>query len=155
MPRIVREAESLGREPRPGRGAITAASSGAFTALPFARRPAMAARGEDEPGGAARGSPWRVLRDVARGELSKAGTPPERLDVRCVDHDGRGRGKGHQIVHSAIDAQGTVAGLRRTAFGKAAEAADAGCPFSALSVRAHGGVGSTLTRIAREPRGGN
>ena len=45
------------------------------------------------------------------GELPKAGTPPERLDVRCVITMDEVEGKGHQIVHSAIDAHGAVPGL--------------------------------------------
>ena len=66
------------------------------------------------------------------GELSKAGTPPERLDVRCVVTMDEIEGKGHQIVHSEIEALGTVPDCDEAAFAQAAEAADAGCPFSAL-----------------------
>ena len=41
-------------------------------------------------------------------ELTKAGTPPERLEVRCVVTMDEVEGKGHQVVHSAIEAHGTV-----------------------------------------------
>ena len=39
---------------------------------------------------------------------------------------------GHRIVASAISATGTVPGCDAAGFAQAAEAADAGCPFSAL-----------------------
>ena len=65
-------------------------------------------------------------------ELTKAGTPPERLDVRCVVTMDEVEGKGHQIVHSALEVHGVVAGCDDASFAQAAEAADAGCPFSAL-----------------------
>ena len=66
------------------------------------------------------------------GELSKAGTPPERLSVRCVITMDEVEGRGHQIVHSAIEARGAVPDCDAAAFAQAAEVADAGCPFSAL-----------------------
>ena len=65
-------------------------------------------------------------------ELSKAGTPPERLDVRCVVTMDEVEGKGHQIVHSEIEARGSVPDCDEAAFAQAAAAADASCPFSAL-----------------------
>ena len=77
-------------------------------------------------------------------ELAKAGTPPERLDVRCVVTMDEVEGKGHQIVHSQIEAHGTVPGCDEAAFAQAAEAADAGCPFSAL-IRASATVGVSAT----------
>ena len=61
-------------------------------------------------------------------ELSKAGTPPERLDVRCVVTMDEVEGKGHQIVHSEIEARGTVPDCDEAAFAQAAEAADARLP---------------------------
>ena len=82
------------------------------------------------------------------GELTKAGTPPERLDVRCVVTMDEVEGKGHQIVHSEIAARGTVPGLRRGRFAQAAEAADAGCPFSAL-IRASATVSVSAHTVAR------
>jgi osmotically inducible protein OsmC len=41
-------------------------------------------------------------------------------------------GIGHRIVSSAIVARGSVPGCDPAGFAQAAEAADAGCPFSAL-----------------------
>jgi lipoyl-dependent peroxiredoxin len=134
MPRIVREAGitwegNLAR----GTGAITAASSGAFTDLTY-----TAATRTGNPEG--KTSPEELLAAAHGGcfamslasELTKAGTPPERLTVRCVITMDEVEGRGHQIVHSAIDAHGVVPDLDDAAFAQAAEAADAGCPFSAL-----------------------
>ena len=134
MPRIVREADitwegNLAR----GAGAITAASSGAFTGLTY-----TAATRAGNPEG--KTSPEELLAAAhggcfamsLAGELSRAGTPPERLTVRCVITMDEVEGRGHQIVHSAIDARGVVPDCDEAAFAQAAEAADAGCPFSAL-----------------------
>ena len=66
MPRVVREADvswegNLAR----GDGALTAASSGAFTGLAVLARGAGGCDGrQDEPGGAARGGARGLLRHV-------------------------------------------------------------------------------------------
>jgi osmotically inducible protein OsmC len=134
MPRIVREAEIQweGNVAR-GAGAISAGSSGAFSALPY-----TAATRIGVPEG--KTSPEELLAAAHGGcftmslasELSKAGTPPGRLDVHCVVTMDEVEGKGHQIVHSEIVARGVVPDCDEAAFAQAAEAADAGCPFSAL-----------------------
>ena len=146
MPRIVREAEiswegNLAR----GAGAITAASSGAFAGLVYS-----AATRAGNPEG--KTSPEELLAAAhggcfamsLAGELTGSGTPPQRLDVRCVITMDEVDGKGHQIVHSAIDAHGVVPGCDEAAFAQAAEAADAGCPFSAL-IRASAAVTVSAT----------
>jgi osmotically inducible protein OsmC len=66
------------------------------------------------------------------GELAKAGTPPEHLEVHCTITMDEVAEIGHRIVSSAISARGTAAGADAASFAQAAEAADAGCPFSAL-----------------------
>jgi osmotically inducible protein OsmC len=146
MPRIVREAEiSWEGNPARGAGAITAASSGAFSGLPFS----VASRVGNPEG---KTSPEELLAAAhggcftmsLAGELAKAGTAPERLDVRCVITMDEVEGKGHQIVHSAIEAHGTVPGCDAAAFAQAAEVADAGCPFSAL-IRASATVAVSAT----------
>ena len=78
------------------------------------------------------------------GELTKAGTPPEHLDVSCTITMDEVEGKGHQIVHSQIVAHGAVPDCDEAAFAQAAEAADATCPFSAL-IRASATVAVTAT----------
>ena len=134
MPRIIREAkiEWEGNVAR-GVGAISAASSHAFSGLQYTVASRIAV-----PDG--KTSPEELLAAAHGGcftmslasELSKAGTPPERLDVRCVVTMDEVEGKGHQVVHSEIEAHGTVPDCDEAAFAQAAEAADASCPLSAL-----------------------
>jgi osmotically inducible protein OsmC len=134
MPRIVREAGITweGNVAR-GSGAITAASSGAFSALAYSA-PSRIGNPEGKT------SPEELLAAAHGGcftmslasELTKAGTPPERLDVHCVVTMDEVEGKGHQVVHSEIRALGVVPGCDEAGFAQAAEAADAGCPLSAL-----------------------
>ena len=134
MPRIVREAEVAweGTAAR-GSGIVTGASSGAF-ALPTT----IASRVGDPEG---KTSPEELLAAAHAscfvtslgGELARAGTPPERLDVHCriVMDEVEGIGR-HRIVASEITARGVVPGADPAGFAQAAEEADAGCPFSAL-----------------------
>ena len=49
----------------------------------------------------------------SRASSRSAGTPPERLDVRCTITMDEVEGKGHQIVHSAIVARGVRSRTRR------------------------------------------
>lgn len=133
MPRIVREAEIVweGTVSR-GSGVVTAASSGAFE-LPTT----IASRIGDPEG---KTSPEELLAAAHAAcfvtslgsELARAGTPPERLEVRCTITMDEVEGLGHRIVSSAISARGSVPDSDAAAFAQAAEVADAGCPFSAL-----------------------
>ena len=145
MPRIVREAEIVweGTTAR-GAGVVRAASSGAF-ALPTT----IASRAGDPEG---KTSPEELLAAAHAtcfvtslgSELARAGTPPERLEVRCtITMDEVGE-LGHRIVSSALEARGEVPGCDTAGFAQAAEAADEGCPVSAL-VRAS----ATVTVDAR------
>ncbi len=134
MPRIVREAEVNweGNVARGG-GVISAASSGAFSLLPFTLASRIAVpEGKTSPEELLAAAHGGCFTMSLASELSKAGTPPERLEVRCVVTMDEVEGKGHQIVHSAIEAHGAVPDCDEAAFAQAAEAADAGCPFSAL-----------------------
>jgi osmotically inducible protein OsmC len=146
VPRIVREAGvrwegNLAR----GTGTISASSSRAFIDLPFS----IASRIATAPDMT---SPEELLAAAhagcfttsLAGELTKAGTPPEDLDVSCTITMDEVEGKGHQIVHSQIVAHGTVPDCDEAAFAQAAEAADASCPFSAL-IRASATVAVTAT----------
>jgi lipoyl-dependent peroxiredoxin len=133
MPRIVREADVdwQGTTAR-GSGVVTAASSRAF-ALPIT----LASR-VGEPEG--RTSPEELLAAAHAScfvtslgsELARAGTPPDRLRVHCLVTMDEVEGVGHRIVSSAITATGTAPGADAASFAQAAEAADLGCPFSAL-----------------------
>jgi osmotically inducible protein OsmC len=146
MPRIVREADvSWEGNVARGSGSLSAASSKAFAELPFS----LASRIATAPD---KTSPEELLAAAHGGcftmslgsELTKAGTPPESLTVRCTITMDEVEGKGHQIVHSQIEAHGVVPDCDEAAFAQAAEAADAGCPFSAL-IRASATVAVTAT----------
>jgi osmotically inducible protein OsmC len=146
MPRIVREAAVCweGNVAR-GSGTMSAGSSRAFAEIPFT----LASRIGIPEG---KTSPEELLAAAHAGcftmslanELTTAGTPPERLDVRCVVTMDEVEGKGHQIVHSELEADGSVPGCDAAAFAQAAETADAGCPFSAL-IRASATVAVSAT----------
>jgi lipoyl-dependent peroxiredoxin len=133
MPRIVREADVAweGTVSR-GAGVVRAASSTAF-ALPVT----IASRVGDPEG---KTSPEELLAAAHAtcfvtslgSELALAGTPPERLTIRCTITMDEVEGMGHRIVSSAIAARGVAPGSDPASFAQAAEAADAGCPFSAL-----------------------
>lgn len=146
MPRIVREAEvhwegNIAR----GGGAITAASSGAFSALPYTVASRIGVpEGKTSPEELLAAAHGACFTMSLTSELSQAGTPPQRLEVRCVVTMDEVEGAGHQIVHSEITARGTVPDCDEAAFAQAAEAADAGCPFSAL-IRASATVAVSAT----------
>jgi osmotically inducible protein OsmC len=133
MPRIVREAEIVweGTVAR-GSGIVSAGSSKAFE-LPTT----IASRVADPEG---KTSPEELLAAAHAAcfvtslgsELARAGTPPERLEVRCTITMDEVEGVGHRIVSSSILASGSVPGCDTAAFAQVADAADAGCPFSAL-----------------------
>jgi osmotically inducible protein OsmC len=133
MPRIERTA-SLTWEGNVARGNGTmTAGSGAFEALAFS----LPSRIEQLGG---KTSPEELLAAAHGGcftmslstELSRAGTPPERLDVQVMVVMDEVEGRGHQVVASHVVARGRVPGADEGTFAAAVDAADAGCPFSAL-----------------------
>jgi lipoyl-dependent peroxiredoxin len=133
MPRIVREAHVAwqGTAAR-GSGVVSALSSKAFE-LPIT----LASRAGDPEG---KTSPEELLAAAHAScfvtslgsELARAGTPPERLLVHCRITMDEVEGIGHRIVASAISASGVAPGADAVSFAQAVEAADVGCPFSAL-----------------------
>jgi osmotically inducible protein OsmC len=134
MPRIVRDADVVweGNLAR-GAGAISAASSGAFSSLPYSL-PTRIGGSPDKT------SPEELLAAAHAScyvtslgsELARMGTPPERMHVHCLITMDEVEGMGHRIVSSAITARGVAPGADAATFAQAAEAADAGCPFSSL-----------------------
>ena len=150
MPRILREANVVweGTISR-GAGVVEATSSSAF-ALPVT----IASRVGDPEG---KTSPEELLAAAHAtcyvtslgGELARARTPPELLDVHCTITMDEVQGLGHRIVASSIVASGVVPGCDSAAFAQAAEAADQGCSFSAL-IRAS----ATVTIDANLEQGG-
>lgn len=145
MPRIVRDADARweGNLAR-GNGTLSAATSGAFSELGFSLPTRVGA-----PEG--KSSPEELLAAAHAGcftmslasELTSAGTPPGRLDVRCRITMDEVEGKGHVIVHSALDVTGRVSGVEAAAFDGAVEKANAGCSFSILLREAGAGVDVT------------
>jgi lipoyl-dependent peroxiredoxin len=140
LPRIRRSADVVweGNLAR-GTGAISA-GTGAFSELPYS----LAVRIEAP---ADKTSPEELLAAAhagcfgmsLAGELTAAGSPPERLDVSCIVTMDEVEGKGHVIVDSAIEASARVPGAEADAFRRAVEAADEGCSFSKL-IRASASV---------------
>ncbi len=148
MPRIVREAD-INWEGNVARGAgtISAVTSSAFTGLGFTLAARIGVPEEKtSPEELLAGAHGACFTMSLANELSKAGTPPQRLDVRCVVTMDEVEGKGHQVVHSEIQARGSVVGCDEAAFAQAAEAADASCPFSAL-IRASATVAVSATLL--------
>ena len=139
MPRIVRDAAvawtgSLSR----GSGEATA-GTGSFE-LPVD----LPARVGD-PG--AKTSPEELLAAAhagcytmsVAGEVARAGGTVERLDVRCRIIMDEVAGQGHLIVGSELDVKARATGIDEETFRRVADAADAGCSFSAL-IRASASV---------------
>ncbi len=141
MPRIVREADvswegNLAR----GNGAIAAATSGAFAGLPYSLPTRVgASEGKTSPEELLAAAHGACFGMSLAGELTELGTPPERLDVHCTITMDEVEGKGHLIVHSAIEARGRVPGATAQSYAEALGKAHAGCPFSTL-VRASAAV---------------
>ncbi len=133
MPRIERKAQVRweGNAAR-GAGSLTA-GSGAFTGLGFSL-PSRIGQPEGKT------SPEELLAAAHGGcitmslatELTKAGTPPGRLDVNVKIVMDEVEGQGHQIVASFVEATVAAEGLDEAALRAAVEKADKGCPFSQL-----------------------
>jgi lipoyl-dependent peroxiredoxin len=134
MPRIVREADvTWGGDLTRGAGALTAATSGAFTTLPYSLPTRVgAAEGKTSPEELLAAAHAGCFAMSLASELTEAGTPPERLDVRCTITMDEVEGAGHRIVASAIEARVRVLEVSQEAFAALAERADAGWPFSHL-----------------------
>jgi osmotically inducible protein OsmC len=140
VPRIRRSADVVweGNLAR-GTGTVSA-GTGAFSQLPYS----LPARIEPP---ADKTSPEELLAAAhascfgmsLAGELSSAGTPPERVDVTCTVTMDEVEGKGHVIVDSTLEARARVPGADSEAFRSAVEAADEGCSFSKL-IRASASV---------------
>ena len=131
MPRIERSAEVVWDGNLARGGGHLSAATGAFRDLPYSEPARIAAV-------AGKTSPEELLAAAHAGcyAMSLAGelarTPPERLDVRATVVMDEVEGKGHRIVASQLHVRARVPGLDEATFEAAVEAADAGCPFSAL-----------------------
>lgn len=126
-----------------GNGTVDAVSSKTFSALPVS----WASRTESPSG---RTSPEELIAAAHAscfamafsGRLGRAGTPPQKLEVRSSVTFDRVDG-GWKVVSSALTVKGVVRGIDQAKFQAEAEAAKDGCPVSqalkgnvALSVKA-------------------
>src|SRR5262249_58666276 len=75
-------------------------------------------------------------------ELTQAGTPPGRIESRCLIVMDEVPGEGHQIVASHVTLHTSIDGVDAAGLTAALERADAGCPFSSLLRKA--GVDVTI-----------
>jgi osmotically inducible protein OsmC len=139
MPRIERSAEIVweGNVAR-GAGSITGAT-GAFSGLPFSLPARIgAAEGKTSPEELLAAAHGGCLAMSLAGELTQAGTPPERIVVDCHIVMDEVEDTGHQIVASHVTLSGDEIPE------EIVERADAACPFSQLLRNA--GVEVTITR---------
>lgn len=137
MPRIERSATITwdGNAAR-GIGTITA-DTGAFDALPFSLPTRIGqAEGKTSPEELLAAAHGGCITMSIAGELTRAGTPPGRLDVSCRIVMDEVEGQGHQIVASHVEARVAADGVDDAALQAVLAAADEGCPFSALLRRA-------------------
>ena len=138
MPHIERTANLVweGNVAR-GAGSITAASSGAFSELGFSLPTRISVvEGKTSPEELLAAAHGGCITMSLAGELTKAGTPPGRLDVTCTIVMDEVEGQGHQIVGSNVEAVVAVEGLDAGALQSVVEQADESCPFSQLLKRA-------------------
>ena len=113
-----------------GDGAVSATTSRAFTSLPVT----WASRTEHADG---RTSPEELLAAAHAtcfsmafsGDLAKAGTPPDRLEVTSEVAFDRVDGK-WTVISSKLTVRGKVRGLDNDGFRKIAEQTKDGCPIS-------------------------
>jgi osmotically inducible protein OsmC len=113
-----------------GDGAVSAITSRAFTSLPVT----WASRTEHADG---RTSPEELLAAAhatcfsmaLSGDLTKAGTPPDRVEVTSEVAFDRVDGK-WTVVSSKLTVRGKVRGLDNDGFRKIAEQTKDGCPIS-------------------------
>jgi osmotically inducible protein OsmC len=133
VPRVQREAMVTweGNVAR-GRGAISG-GTGAFEALPYS----LATRIDRSDG---KTSPEELLAAAhaacfamsLAGELARAGSAPEHLDVRAMVTLDEVEGGSHRIVASELLARARVTGTEEAALQQVAETASKGCTLSAL-----------------------
>jgi len=126
-----------------GSGVVSASTSGAFSSLPvtWASR-AEEANGKTSPEELLAAAHAACFSMALSSDLTKAGTPPERLEVTSAVTFDRIDGKA-TVVSSKLTVRGRVPGVDEAGFKVLAEGAKAGCPISralqnnvALSVEA-------------------
>jgi lipoyl-dependent peroxiredoxin len=146
MPRTERTASIVWEGNVARGGGVITAGSGAFEGLPYT----LAARIGNPEG---KTSPEELLAAAHGGcltmslatELTQAGTPPGRIESRCLIVMDEVPDEGHQIVASLVTLHAAIDGVDPDALATALERADAGCPFSFLLRKA--GVEVTIELV--------
>jgi osmotically inducible protein OsmC len=133
MPRIVREAEIdwVGTTAR-GSGVVRAASTGSFELSATIASRIDVIEGKTSPEELLAAAHATCFVTSLGSELARLGTPPERMYVRCTITMDEVEGAGHRIVASDISARAVAPAADPASFARAADEANAGCPFSAL-----------------------
>ena len=133
MPRIVREAEIdwEGTTAR-GSGVVRALSTGSFELSSTIASRVDIVEGKTSPEELLAAAHATCFVTSLGSELARLGAPPERMHVRCTITMDEVAGSGHRIVASHISASAVAPAANAETFTAAAEAADEGCPFSAL-----------------------
>jgi lipoyl-dependent peroxiredoxin len=137
MPRIERTArmEWEGNLAR-GHGEIFAASSGAFSGLPYRNATRVGnPEGQTSPEELLAAAHGCCFSTSLAGELTTLGVPPERLDITCRILMDEVPGQGHQIIGSVVSVRAVVPDADEATFAEGVRLADEGCPFSALLKR--------------------
>jgi lipoyl-dependent peroxiredoxin len=133
MPRIVREAEIdwVGTTAR-GSGVVRAKSTGSFELSATIASRIDVVEGKTSPEELLAAAHATCFVTSLGSELARLGAPPERMHVRCTVTMDEVEGAGHRIVASDLSARAVVPGADAGVLADAAQAADEGCPFSAL-----------------------
>jgi lipoyl-dependent peroxiredoxin len=140
MPRVQRAADVVWEGNLARGGGRLSGETGAFGDLPYSAATRVGApEGNTSPEELLAAAHAGCYAMSLAGELTGAGTPPGRLDVRAVVTLDEVEGSGHRIVGSEIRVRAGVEGIDAAGLERAAAAADEGCPFSAL-IRAGGTV---------------
>ena len=145
MPRIERSAEVVweGNLAR-GSGRISG-DTGAFSELPYTIATRVGnPEGKTSPEELLAAAHAGCFTSSLAGELTKAGTPPGRLDVRVKIVMDEVEGQGHQIVGSEVHVGAELEDVTDDDLAAAMQRADEGCPFSALLKRS--GAEVTVSR---------
>jgi lipoyl-dependent peroxiredoxin len=133
MPRIVREAE-IGWEGTTARGSgvVRAVSTGSFELSATIASRVEIVEGKTSPEELLAAAHATCFVTSLGSELARMKTAPERMVVRCTITMDEVEGGHHRIVASDISARAVAPGADAETLAAAAQAADEGCPFSAL-----------------------
>jgi osmotically inducible protein OsmC len=134
VPRIERHANVVWNGNLARGSGVISAGTGAFEGLEYSNavRIGKGNEGKTSPEELLAAAHAACLATSVAGELTRAGAPPERIDVTANIVMDEVEGKGHQIVESQVRVRVRVPGIDEDAFRRVVEVADDGCPFSTL-----------------------